>query len=440
MASRFRQGDPVRLTDTNSLNQAAVVNLRRLMWLRTIAIGGAAMAVATATLSYGISLPIAPVMAILAMLAGLNLWTWRRLVKPRAVSEREFFAQMLADVSGLTGILYFTGGAANPFAVFFLLPITIAAMVLPQRYTWAMAGVTAACYTFLMVMHVPFPELSHRSGHTMFGLHVAGMWLGFVLIAGLIAYFVVGMGETLRQREQSLVTARENALRDERVVALGALAAGAAHELGTPLSTMAVVANELLNDCPQADFPELHEQLRTIQTQVHRCKDALSVVSASAGAIRAESAGVVSLSDYLNDIVAQLRASRRGVAVNVTISGTEPTPRVLAERTVTQAILNIINNAADASPDHVCVDAAWNRDEIIIEVRDSGEGINSQFLASKESLGHSTKKDGLGLGLFLSQAAIDRLGGSITLRNRAEGGAATTLRLPLSALQAGSVV
>lgn len=408
------------------------LNVRRLLWLRTIAIPGPAVCMLLAGQIYGLDIPLAPLIMIIAVLAVINLGTFRRLKGARPFSEVEFFVQMLIDVAALTGILYFTGGASNPFAFLFLLPLTITATVLPRTYTWLMAAITVGCYTLLMVVRRPVAEFVGGQGESIFDLHIIGMWLGFVLIAVLIAHYVVGMGETLRERDRSLAEAREQALNDERVLALATLATGAAHELSTPLATMAVVVDDLTRDMQQDGDQDTVRQLDTLNAQIVRCKEALSIMSTSSGAMRADSAKRAHLDDFLQDIVDQVTRLRPGARISTVMDGPGPGPTLIVERRLSQALINILHNALDASPDDVTVAAAWDSEHANIRIMDRGHGLGADALQA-EKLGNSSKKDGLGVGLFISQAAIDQLGGQINFHDRSEGGTEATIQLPIAA-------
>src|ERR1051325_4745874 len=225
----------------------AAVNLQRLVVLRTIALAGQALAVWAAVTWLQVALPLEPVIAILAAATIVNFFTWRRLRLVWPVRDLELFVHLTFDAVALTAVLYFAGGPTNPFVSLYLLPLTLTAAALSWRYTWSMAALTLTCYSLLLVSYVP---LYHRHPgaalHELddFKMHVFGMWLGFILSAGLIAYFAVRMRETLRERDRLRAQVREQELRHERVLALGTLAAGAAHELGTPLSTIAVLRSE----------------------------------------------------------------------------------------------------------------------------------------------------------------------------------------------------
>jgi two-component system, sensor histidine kinase RegB len=294
--------------------------------------------------------------------------------------------------------------------------------------------VTVACYSLLMFFYVPLPH-SHMQHESDFGLHVLGMWLGYMLSAALIAWFAVRMGETRRSRDRLLARMREDELRNERIVALGTLAAGAAHELGTPLSTMAILAKEMEQDAGAT--PAARENLRVLRGQIDRCKSILSTLSASAGQSRAEGGGRMPLEDYLADIVERWRAARHGVSVRQRFEGPRPSPEIAAERTLSQAIVNILNNAADASPDSVEIAGRWNEREVVLEICDRGEGLAPAAVEAAGQPFFTTKApgQGLGLGLFLAHAALRRLGGTVRLYNREGGGVCTRLELPLAGLR-----
>lgn len=414
------------------------LNLRRLVWLRSIAIPGAAIALLLAGRFYNLPIRVAPLLTIVFVLALVNFWTFRRLQTAGAISHAEFFSQMLIDVTALTGILYYSGGSTNPFAYLFLLPLAISATVLPRRYTWPMAAITAIAYSFLLIYRVALPPFDHPGDLPSFKVHVIGMWLGFVLSVVLIAQFVVSMGETLREQERSLGEARERALRDERVVAVATLAAGAAHELSTPLATMAVVTAELAEEYPRDQYPKLHDNLEILRGQVRKCKDSLSVISAAAGAGRADAARPQRVDSFVRHAVSEVRRLRPGSSITVHVDGERPVPQIIVERTLTQALLNVLHNAVDASPADVRVSCAWDGERVRIEVQDHGSGISLKSLQPGQAPGKSTKEAGLGLGLFLTHTALSHLGGNISFADAPGGGARVTVDLPLARLRTES--
>jgi two-component system sensor histidine kinase RegB len=408
-------------------------NLRRIFLLRSIEIGGLLLAIVLARRVLELPLPLPPIAAVIGLLALVNLFTWWRLRQAWPVADGEFFVQLLVDVVAITVLLYYAGGSTNPLVSFYLVPLVIAAITLPAVFTWAMALLTASCYTLLMFNYYP---LMPKSGDfsTAIYLHLTGMWLTFVLSAFLIAFFVVRMATTIKERDRQLAAAREETLRNERIVALGTLAAGAAHELGTPLSTMAVVTRELQRE--YGENLDLAEDLQLLREQVDNCKHILSSLLASAGQARMEDAAGAALDTYLDALLEKWRVMRPGVAVTVAWLGARPAPHIMTDQTLSQALLNLLNNAADASPENVEVEADWDATEIRLQIRDRGPGLSPEAVQQAGRPFYTTKGNGIGIGLFLANATIERCGGKVTLRNRDGGGAVTEIHLPLSKLQA----
>jgi two-component system, sensor histidine kinase RegB len=412
-----------------SMQSSAVINLRRLLGLRAITFAGLGLALWFVVARLDMPLPLAPLVGVLTGMLLLSLATLGRLRRAWPVQDRELFGQLLLDVASLTTLFYFSGGSTNPFVVLYLLPLAIAAAALPAPYVWGMAAVTTLSYTALLVWHVPLPH-SAQAHDADFGLHVLGMWLGFVLSAALIAGFAVRMTATLRERDRMLAALRENALRHERVLALGTLATGAAHELGTPLSTMAVLVNDI-----EPERGVSAERLGILRAQIARCKEILASLSAAAGQVRAESGQSLPLDTWLHELTERWRTLRPGVNARLHFEGTQPAPRVVAELTLAQAITNILNNAADASPASVEIDARWSTDELVLEIADRGAGLAPEVQASVGAPFLTTKSDGLGLGLFLAYTTLNRFGGAVHLANRAGGGVRCRLTLPLATLK-----
>ncbi len=410
-------------------------NATRLILLRNVEIGGIAAGIAIATGYFDLPLPLQPLFIILALIIMLNVGAWLRHRRGARIGDGEIFGQMLLDIAGLTGIFFYSGGASNPVVWFYLLPLMIAATILPRTHTWVMATVTIICYTSLFLINAPYDtgpaHPAHASG---FRMHVFGMWLGFVMSAGFVAVIIVGMSHTLRQRDRGLAEAREQALRNERLVALGTLAAGAAHELGTPLGTIAILASELESEYNDAAHADLHEKLGILRGQVDRCKAALSVISAEAGADRAESGHRMQVRAFLAEVIADWQSQRPGASLHCDIDEQSPYAEILSERTLTQALLNILNNAADASPEDVRLQSSWTTTQLSLDITDRGAGIDTTLQGQLGKNPVTTKNNGLGVGLYLAHATLQRLGGTITVRNRDGGGTLTHITLPLLAI------
>jgi two-component system sensor histidine kinase RegB len=407
-------------------------NLRRLFLLRNFTILGIVLGLALAGGILGQPLPVVPLGIIFLLLASLNILTWLQSRHDAAVSDAVIFSQLLLDVAAVTGVFYYTGGASNPFIWFYLLPLVIAATILPRVYTWIMAGLTATCYSVLLFRFVP---LSHGATHHEggFQMHVFGMWLGFLLSAGVVAVTVVGMAHSLRERDRKLAEAREQALQNERLVAMGSLAAGAAHELGTPLGTMAILVNELEQEYPVTADRSLHDKLGILGQQIARCKQALSVLSATAGANRAEAGHRMPVADYVRHVVTEWQTQRPGIALDIRIEPQAPDGELIAERTLTQALINILNNAADVSPDDIRLVAAWTESRLTLEIADRGPGLHEGVSGQLGRQPVTTKDEGMGVGFYLARATIQRLGGELSIRDSVSGGTISRIILPLLA-------
>jgi two-component system sensor histidine kinase RegB len=409
---------------------------RRILWrlflLRNITVIGAGAGVAIANEFFETGISALPIIVTLGLLAGLNILTWLRLKASVVISNTEIFIQLLLDIAGITSLFYFSGGAANPFVWFYLLPLIIAATILPRTHTWIMAGITVACYSALFFFAVPIGiDSGHAHHENGFQMHVLGMWLGFVMSAGFVAVIIVGMAHNLRERDRKLAEAREQALQNERLIALGTLATGAAHELGTPLGTMAILTAELEQEYSNPNYSDLHRKLGILRGQISRCKETLSVISVSAGAERAEAGHRMRVKDYLDQVITAWREQRPNINLNATISSQAVAADILAERTLSQALINILNNAADASPDDVSFQADWDNQQLELEVSDRGAGLAAEVHNQLGKTPVTTKDEGLGVGLFLAQATIQRLGGTLSINNREAGGTILRITLPL---------
>lgn len=416
--------------------------MRRLLVLRACAILGWLVALAVVMFGMHLQVDYWPVVLLLSCWSAISLFSWRCCRAQREIRDGAFFGQLILDVLMLTALLYFTGGATNPLTLLYLLPLVMAAALLTVSYTWIMVLLTVAGYTFVLYVYIPFPALEHHApGH--FGMHIAGMWWGFVLSAALIAAFAARMGETLRERDRNLARAREQALRDEQLVALGSLAAGTAHELGTPLGTIALLAGELEREYAHLG-PEFSERCRLLRDQVGRCKQSLAALAASAGQIQADAGRSLAIDRFMGRLVEQWREMRLGVEVTADLAGGEPAPVILADQSLHQALISILNNAADASPQQVEIRARWSRERLDLDVCDRGAGLTA---AARANIGKSvfttkTPGQGLGLGLFLAHAVIARFGGRVEVSDREGGGACIRVQLPLDRLlvQEGSGV
>jgi two-component system sensor histidine kinase RegB len=417
----------------NALRQ----NLQRLLVIRSIVFGLQLAALLYAwrvmqlALDYGL---IFSIFFTLALVNGALYWRLQHHQRPHAP---EFFAHLLIDVLGLSLLLYFTGGASNPFISYLLVPVTIAAATLSFGYTLTLAATALACYSLLLFFYAPLPVLmpmeGEHAGHVMassttpVNLHVIGMWFNFLVSAALITYFVVKMASDNQRQEARLRQYREDTLRNEQILAVATMAAGTAHELGTPLGSMAVLLKELRQE--HANDAALDQDLKLLQDQVARCRDSLRTLAQKADFKNLEPE-TLPLDDFLRQLMQQWQLLRPEVACDLEQQPGQP-PQIQVEATLQQALVNMLNNAADSSPKGLELRVKWNATHWTLLIRDFGAGISTELAARLGTRFLTTKADGMGVGLVLSQATLNRLGGTVNLFPLDAGGTLTEITLPL---------
>lgn len=409
---------------------AARDNLRRLVTIRYLALTGQVLALLALT---GMSpdmppaVPMSMIAGLTSVLASLNLLAHWRSYRPRPITEPEFFGHLLFDIAGLGTLLYFSGGATNPFISYFLVPISIAAATLPARYVWAVAGLALASYSLLVFFYLPLPMLApHHSDGDLNG-HLLGMWLNFVISAGLITYFVAKMAAALRQQAQELTARREEQLQDEQLLGIATLAAGAAHELGTPLNTMALLLESLRTENLPAPAAA---DVAALDRQLARCRDTLRTLVQAAGILGREQPAQP-VADYVRALIESWLVIRPDIDAHIAIDAASPALRAHFHPALAQSLHNLLNNAADASPERLQIDVCWNRQALEFGIRDHGPGVAADLAERLSQPQTSAKPGGLGLGLYLSHSTLNRHGGRVTLSNAEGGGTLTRVWLPL---------
>jgi two-component system sensor histidine kinase RegB len=404
-------------------------NLRRLNGQRLIVLAAEVAVIWLAIARWSFELPLVPLFALFAAVLLLCWGTAWRLARAPDITDAELFLQLTLDVAALTVLLYLTGGAGNPFTPFYLLTLTLTAVALPGGYAWAMVILTLTSYTLLTRFYIPLPPI--RADFPG-GMHELGMWFAFAFSAFLIALYAVQMARSVRDRDRLIAALHEQKLQQDHLLALGTLAAGAAHELGTPLATLAVV----LQDVAAAE-PLGPDRLGVLREQVDRCKGILGSLAASAGGWRAESGAALDLESWLRQLINQWQTGRNRRDVQVTLTGPMPAPRIVVDQTLAHALTNVFNNAADASLDAIEIDAIWTSSMLQIEVRDRGPGVALDLRGKVGAERVTTKPDGMGLGLFLTFQTLRRFGGEVILSDRPGGGTNCRIELPLADLRIG---
>jgi two-component system, sensor histidine kinase RegB len=408
------------------------INLSWLVKLRWAAMIGQLVTIGVVHEGMGINLRLVPLLGLLGLGLATNVVAFGWTARGRAVGPWAVPAIMIFDTLLFTGLLHLTGGPFNPFSFLYLVQIALAAVVLPARLTWALVLLSLACSgsLFLDYEELPIGKLSH--GEHM-RIHLIGMWVAFGVAAGFIVYFLLRITRALAQRDAQLYQARSLVARQEKLASLATLAAGTAHELATPLSTIALVAREL--DRELADPSALdaaRSDARLIREQVQRCRTILDNMSLRGGEFAGESRARIDLSVVVGDALSELaksppiRVELGGVASGCAL---EAPPRALA-----LTLQNLLKNAQDASDQgqEVVLSATLAGSRVRIEVRDHGVGMPREVLERVGEPFFTTKPpgSGMGLGLFVSRAMIERLGGELRVSSVPREGTCVTIDLP----------
>lgn len=418
----------LRLTPQRTLSVA--------LGLRGVAILAQLAVLFLAVYAFHIPLSLEPILWGIGLLAAVWIVSVWRLRQGWPVTELEVGSQLLVDVVELTWLLYFAGGSSNPFVSAYLVPIALVAIALRPWQSLFITAVCIAAYTLLLKFYVPLPQVHHGlTGE--FALHVFGMWVNFILSACLIAGLLWIMAENIRRRDQLINEAREETLRNEHVVALGALAAGAAHELSTPLSTVALVADELAVELE--NNAAVQDDLILLKQQIQQCKASLSTLLTRADHARVEASSSTPVDAFLRQTLGRWRLLRPEIRLTAVLTGDE-SAKLLFEQGLAQTLINLLNNAADASLAagyaHVALQAHVHGTQLIIEIEDEGAGFDETTRAMAGRAIFSTKPGGAGLGLLLSNTTLSRWGGTLSLHSRLQGGTLTRITLPLLRLKA----
>lgn len=404
-------------------------NLWRVIIIRLLVLMAQAISILGAWYSGLFALEWLPLLLTLGLSGGVSLLSLLRLTRSWPVTNLEYSMQLLFDILIHSVLLYYAGGPTNPFASYFLVPLTIAAATLSWLYTAALASIAMLAYSLLLFWYHPLPLFEMRTGENQINIRVIGMWLNFAMSAGLITLFVVHMAEALRKHAERLAERREQSMRDSQLLGIASVAAGAAHELSTPLSTMSVLLKDLHADNKD---PLIQEDLELLQEQVRQCKASLQQMVRSAEFNRNQPHSMQAADSWLHGLLERWQLMRPEVSCRLRPLPEGKVPLIKDSPELGQSILNLLNNAADACPDNIQIGLEWNEQRLRLCIRDHGPGVPLHIAEQLGTAFVTTKgKKGFGLGLFLSQAAVERVGGSVKLFNQDGGGTLTEVILPV---------
>jgi two-component system sensor histidine kinase RegB len=427
--------------------EAQRINFSWLVRLRWGAIAGQATAIACVHFAMNIPLPLGWLAGILVAAALYNVACAAWVRRTALVREPMVALSMGGDVVLLTALLYFTGGPFNPFSFLYLVHIALAAVVLRSWWTWSLVALSLACFGALFIDptsgsahagHVDHAHMDH-SAHaqhqagaargSIMDMHLQGMWVASGIAAAFIVYFVSRVTRDLAAREAELLRVRSTASRNEKLAALATLAAGAAHELATPLSTIAVAAKDLELGAPSA----MADDIRLIRSEVDRCRTILRQMSVEAGQSGGE--GVVpTRPEQLVSLALEGLAQRARVDVAIDRAAAERSLQLPAQA-LALALRGVLKNAVEAAgaTGRVALRVAENGSGCSIEVRDEGTGMPASVLARVGEPFFTTKEpgQGMGLGLFVARALCEQIGGKLEIESAEGRGTTVRMNVPL---------
>ena len=415
---------------------AAVPWLARLRWARA-AVDALVIAISLALPS--LDFPLRRVVPLLAVTALLNAAAAVRLSRGRPSLRSLSVTELLLLPLLLTELLELTGGPFNPFAVVYVVPVALAGLTLGAAYGVLVTAASVGGYSLLAFWHLTELVPGHHRLND-FPTHLFTMWFSIAMTAELAAYFLVQASNALAKREHQLDTMRQHAARADRLVSLTTLAAGAAHELSTPLGTIALAARELEHSAAErGTVPDLADDARLIRTEVDRCRAILDQMSGRAGGSTVDEPEELTVDALRADIAARL--SRDSAARLIVEAPMESCVMFLPRSGLAQAVLSLLTNAMDAtgtvadSPVRMRIDAT--PETLSIAVADRGTGMPPETLRRAGEPFFTTKDPGrgLGLGLFLARVFAERVGGTLTLESG--NGTTATLQVPLRVTRAG---
>lgn len=419
----------------------SLVSLRRLCWLRWALLAGQAMLLVSCESIAGIMLPYKPLLFLFSIQTAFNLYSVARLrwhaTRGTMPGDGELMVQMMVDLTSLSAILFYTGGATNPFVSFYLPGLAIAAAILPWRLVVVLAVYALSCYSLLLLEYLP---LHLHNPDNAVNYHLAGMWLNFVASAVMIAFFVARLSNVLRQRDAQLNQARELLLREARVEALNDQAAAVAHEIGTPLATLAVIAGELRADAQDAgrgktEVADYLPDLRTMEQQLELCRSILARLREDN-----ETLAPQRIDGWIASFVERWQLRHPHASLHANVSPDAGAQAVDTAR-VSQILTIVLDNAARSQQTELnapgqtpplSLAVTRNADALIWRVTDHGSGIAPGLRTQLGEAPVASTHGGQGIGLYLAQSAARQLGGRLAWLDNPAGGTVTELHLPLA--------
>ncbi len=413
------------------------LNVQILNRVRFIAIIGQVTLILFAVWYLQIDLSLVWLFGIVIFEILFQLYSLRHVKQVQLISQHEIFLHILIDSLILAALVYFSGGANNPFIYLLLVSIALGTFMLSSHYLLVVTVTQLSLYSLLNIYQKPL-QLVDSSPLASFHLHLLGMWVNFVLIVLLIAVFGLLARHSLLKQEKQLQEFREKQLKDEQILSLGIMSASAAHELGTPLATMAIIVDDLKHE--ENTSQRIQKDMELLASQIDACRNIIQGLNEKSSRTRKQQTKPVGcLKLQLQSIIERWLVYRPQIELIQNWANNFETINHELSISVEQAVTNLMNNAADASLANniqkIEVNCILQQRQLVIEIVDFGEGLTPKMRASLGANIHdSNKSDGLGWGLFLSNASIERIGGEVHLMETSTGGTLTRINLPMEQL------
>lgn len=405
-------------------------------------VAGEAALLLLLTLGFGYRTPYVAAGAVIVAGVVVNLVTIRILTPQRVMTNREAVAHLSLDIVQMSALLALLGGTANPFILILLAPPTLAAATLPLRPVWALGVLAAVASLLLAVVSLPYPSLNPEPRLSLEFRLMAG--LANVAGIALIASYVRQSVEEAARMALALDVTQQVLAREQRLSALGALAAAAAHELGTPLATISIVSKEMIREAPTA---QVKEDAELLMSQAERCREILKRLAATPDKATDEVHERLSLRQLVQEVIEPHANASKEVRVEAIVTGAKDvkTPDIRRLPEITHAFTTFVENAVDFAKSEILVSARFDADSITVEVRDDGPGFAPEILAKlgepyvtsrPGAEGSRTGHIGMGLGFFISKTLLERTGAVVTFHNAKPRGAVVAARWPRALVEA----
>lgn len=411
------------------------LSLNTLIRLRWLAVSGQLLALLGVSFGLGFDLPLIACLIVVSTSVWLNIFLTTRYPASKRLRETETFGYLTFDIAQLGVLLFLTGGLQNPFAFLLLVPVMVSAVSLKPMHTLQLGVVVLLVAAALVFFHEPMPWFS-SDPLSLPPLYVMGIWTALLASMAFMSIYAFRVAEEARQISDALTATELILQREQHLSALDGMAAAAAHELGTPLGTIALVAKELQNEIgPNSPHAE---DLKLLREQVQRCRTILSKLT-SIGEAGDAHFDALPLTQLIEEVVAPHREF--GIVVDVLVEGQGPEPVGRRNPGILYGLGNLVENAVDFARARVSVSARWSGTDIEVEIIDDGPGLaddvqsrlGSPYVTTR---GRDTRRGvvsefnvGLGLGYFIAKTLLERTGGRIMLKNRPRSGVGVDVRV-----------